>query len=106
MTHVCRGVALGLEGKVKEGLEAVEKTIQLDPQEWDAYFWKGMLLAYYYRRLPHASEVMILIEKSLTAGPHYNFSLPFNGSKKIYPICSWSMQSLSFFATMYRSEKI
>ncbi len=68
LAYVCRGVALGLEGKVKEGLQEVEKAIPLDPQEWDAYFWKGMLLAYYYRRLPHADEVMTMIEQSLTVG--------------------------------------
>ena len=67
VAYVCRGVALGLEGKVKEGLKEVEKAIPLAPQEWDAYFWKGMLLAY-YRRLPHADEVMSMIEQSLQTG--------------------------------------
>ncbi len=68
VAYVCRGVALGLEGKVKEGLQEMEKAIPLDPQEWDAYFWKGMLLAYYYRRLPRADKVMSMLEQSLTLG--------------------------------------
>jgi len=48
--YVCRAVALGLRGKLKEGLEEVEKAITSLPEEWDAYFWKGMLCAYYYQK--------------------------------------------------------
>jgi hypothetical protein len=57
-----------LEGKVKEGLHDMERAIALHPEEWDAYFWKGMLLAYYYRGLPHGDQVMTMIEQSLAAG--------------------------------------
>ncbi len=49
VAHVCKGVALGLFGKLKEGLALLEQAISLKPEEWDAYFWKGMLCAYYYR---------------------------------------------------------
>ena len=48
--YVCRAVALGLRGKLKESLEEVEKGITSLPEEWDAYFWKGMLCAYYYQK--------------------------------------------------------
>jgi tetratricopeptide (TPR) repeat protein len=68
VAYVCRGVALGVRGKVKEGLEEVEKAIPLEPHEWDAYFWKGMLLAYYYLRQPRLEEVMTMIEQSLAVG--------------------------------------
>lgn len=64
VAYVCRGVALGLQGKLKDGL--VEKAIPLDPEEWDAYFWKGMLCAYYYKsRYQQAIEA---IEKALQVG--------------------------------------
>ncbi|HEY6285729.1 MAG TPA: tetratricopeptide repeat protein, partial [Ktedonobacteraceae bacterium] len=68
VAYVCRGVALGIGGNVKEGMEEVKKAIPLDPQKWDAYFWKGMLIAYYYRGLHHAQEAMDMIERSLAAG--------------------------------------
>jgi len=67
VAYICRGVAAGLRGKVKEGLEEVEKAIPLDPGEWDAYFWKGMLLAY-YRGLSSAEEAVNIIEQSLALG--------------------------------------
>ncbi len=41
--YVCRAVALGLRGNLKEGLEEVEQAITFLPEEWDAYFWKGKL---------------------------------------------------------------
>jgi len=66
--YICRGVALGLRGNVKEGLDEVEKAMQLDPQEWDAYFWKGMLSAYYYRGPSHAEGAITMIERSLAVG--------------------------------------
>ena len=65
VAYVCRGVAAGLHGKVKEGLEEVEKAISLESEEWDAFFWKGMLLAYYYRGQPSAEETVRMIERSL-----------------------------------------
>ncbi len=65
---ICRGVASGLRGKVKEGLEEIERAILLDPEEWDAYFWKGMLSAYYYRGRFHIEETRAAIEQSLTKG--------------------------------------
>ena len=65
---VCRAVALGLRGKVKEGLKEVERAILLDTEGWDAYFWKGMLSAYYYRGRFHLEETRAAIEQSLTQG--------------------------------------
>ena len=48
---VCRGVALGLRNKLKEGLAELEQAILLVPEWWDAYFWRGMLCAYLGRNL-------------------------------------------------------
>jgi len=63
---VCKGVALGLRGKLREGLAELEQAIQLEPEHWDSYFWKGMLCAYYYRgRNLVAIEA---VEKALEVG--------------------------------------
>ncbi len=66
VARVCKGVALSLRGKLKEGLAELEQALSLKPEEWDAYFWKGMLYAYYYRgRNPAAMEA---VEKALEVG--------------------------------------
>ncbi len=63
---VCRGVALGLEDKLKQGLIELDRAISLEQEDPDAYFWKGMLCAYYYQgREQLAREA---IEKALTLG--------------------------------------
>jgi Flp pilus assembly protein TadD len=51
VAHVCRGVALGLRNKLKEGLAELERAILLALEEWDAYFWKGMICAYLGRNV-------------------------------------------------------
>jgi tetratricopeptide (TPR) repeat protein len=68
--YVCRGVALGLRGKLKEGLAEIEKAIPIEPDQIDAYFWKGMLCAYYYRGSSAGKDNMAMeaIEKALNAG--------------------------------------
>jgi tetratricopeptide (TPR) repeat protein len=48
VARVCKGVTLGLRGKLKDGLAELEQAILLDLESWDAYFWKGMLCAYFY----------------------------------------------------------
>jgi tetratricopeptide (TPR) repeat protein len=48
VAHVCKGVALGLRSKLKDGLAELEQAIPLDAEGWDAYFWKGLLCAYFY----------------------------------------------------------
>lgn len=71
VAHICRGVALGLRGKGKEGLEEIEKLILLEPLEWamwDAYFWKGMLLLYYYRGASRDRDALASIEQALDLG--------------------------------------
>jgi len=65
---VCRGVALGLRRKVKDGLERMEKAIPLKAEEWDAYFWKGMLMLYYYQRASSCEEAVQMIRHALALG--------------------------------------
>ena len=61
VAYVCRGVALSLRSKLKKGLAEVERAILLNPEGWDAYFWKGMLCAYLGRSL----TAMEAFEKAL-----------------------------------------
>src|SRR5581483_4415612 len=68
IAYLCRGVALGLRGKGKAGLEGIEKAISLEPIAWSAYFWKGMLLLYYYRKSAQDREAIAAIEQSLDLG--------------------------------------
>lgn len=42
----CRGVALGLRGKLEEGLAELERALHLNAESEDALFWKGMICAY------------------------------------------------------------
>ncbi|MEO8954048.1 MAG: hypothetical protein ACR2H5_19375 [Ktedonobacteraceae bacterium] len=37
-------------------------------QQWDAYFWQGMLRAYYYREPSHDKETMETFRKALDVG--------------------------------------
>ena len=60
---VCRGVALGLRSKLREGLGELEQALQLDPKSEDALFWKGMICAY----LGHNTVAMKSIEQALQA---------------------------------------
>ncbi|WP_201394051.1 tetratricopeptide repeat protein [Ktedonobacter sp. SOSP1-52] len=62
--QVCLGVALGLRGKLKNGLNQLEKIIQTDRTRDDVFFWKGMLCAYYYPGKSHLA--MEAIEQALT----------------------------------------
>ena len=43
------GLRLVCSGKLKKVWQELEKAIPIEPEEWDAYFWKGILCAYYYR---------------------------------------------------------
>jgi tetratricopeptide (TPR) repeat protein len=63
--YICLAVALGLCGKLKDGLEKLELALQEQSDSDDALFWKGMLSAYYYQgRRPQIT--MEAIEKALT----------------------------------------
>jgi tetratricopeptide (TPR) repeat protein len=64
VAYVCRGVISGLHGNLQEGLIEIEKAIPLEPEEWDAYFWKGMICVY----LGRYSTAKQAIEKALEEG--------------------------------------
>lgn len=66
--YVCRSVALGVRGSLRKGLHSIEQAIQLKPEEWGAYFWKGMLAAYYYRGSRPRPIVEQAITKALEVG--------------------------------------
>lgn len=68
IAHVCRGMALGLRGRLKERLEEMGQAIVAEPGEYDGYFWQGMLRAFYYRQQAHEQETIAVIEKALEIG--------------------------------------
>jgi tetratricopeptide (TPR) repeat protein len=46
LAYVCQGVALWQRQRYAEALDKLEKkAIQLETENWDAYFWKGMVCA-------------------------------------------------------------
>jgi len=61
VASVCRGVAMWLRRDFEEALQELEQAIQIAPEEWDPYFWKGMT----YASLGGEEEAMSSIEKSL-----------------------------------------
>jgi len=68
LSSVCRGVALGLRDQLKAGLAALEQAILLEPETWDAHFWKGMLSAYYHQARSQETITLAAIEQSLQVG--------------------------------------
>ncbi len=64
--QTCLGVALGLRGRLKEGLAKLDEALQVSPESQDDNFWKGIFSAYYGQSHPEiAFEV---IEKALADG--------------------------------------
>jgi len=61
VAFVCRGVVRWLRRDFEEALQELEQAIQIAPEEWDAYFWKGMTCA----SLERDEGAMTAIEKSL-----------------------------------------
>ncbi len=50
-----------LQRNFEEALQELEQAIQMAPEEWDAYFWKGMA----YASLGRDEEATTAIEKAL-----------------------------------------
>jgi len=61
---VSRGIALGLQERLEEGLIELERAIPLEPDVPGAYFWKGILTVYQ----GHYQKSIESIEKSLEVG--------------------------------------
>ena len=64
VAFVCRGVARWLRRDFEEALQELEQAIQVAPEEWDAYFWKGMT----YASLGQDEQAIAAIEQSLALG--------------------------------------
>ncbi len=64
-SHICKGVALALKGKFKEGLEELEQAILPNPQTQDTHFWKGMIYAYMGRNQEAIKSVQKALEQGL-----------------------------------------
>jgi len=61
VAFVCRGVVRWLRRDFEEALQELEQAIQIAPDEWDAYFWKGVACA----SMERDEGAMTAIEKSL-----------------------------------------
>lgn len=61
---ICRGVALGLRGKLQEGLTELEHALQLRSKSEDALFWKGMIYAY----IGYSLEAVEFIGQAIQTG--------------------------------------
>jgi tetratricopeptide (TPR) repeat protein len=64
LANVCRGTALWLRKSLEQALRELEQAISLEPEMWDAHFWKGMTSA----SLEHDEDAMKAIEKALEVG--------------------------------------
>jgi tetratricopeptide (TPR) repeat protein len=48
LAHVCRGISLALQrSRLATILVEIEHAILMAPDQWDHYFWKGMICCYY-----------------------------------------------------------
>jgi tetratricopeptide (TPR) repeat protein len=48
LSHVCQSISMALQRRnLSVILEELELAIQMKPEEWDHYFWKGMICCYY-----------------------------------------------------------
>jgi tetratricopeptide (TPR) repeat protein len=61
VAFVCRGVEWYLQKSFDQSLIELERAIALKPEEWDAYFWKGMVCA----TLRRDEDAKAAVEKSL-----------------------------------------
>jgi tetratricopeptide (TPR) repeat protein len=61
IAFVCRGVAWYLQKSFERSLAELEQAIALEPEEWDAHFWKGMVCA----TLRRDEDTKTSVEKSL-----------------------------------------
>lgn len=63
--HICRGVALGLRGKLHEGLAELEQALQLNPKDATALFWRGMIYAYLGQDAPAIQTIAQALDAKL-----------------------------------------
>ena len=63
----------------EEALPVLEQAIQMTPEDWDAYFWKGMTCA----SMGQDEEAIVAIERSLTLRCRQSCSPLYAGSSAI-----------------------
>jgi tetratricopeptide (TPR) repeat protein len=64
VAFVCRGVVNWLRRNFEEALQELEQAIQIAPERWGSYFWKGMT----YASLGQEEEAIAAVEQSLEEG--------------------------------------
>ncbi len=64
LAFVSRGVAMWVRKNFFEALQELEQVIQIIPENWDAYFWKGMT----YASLGREEDAITAIERPLDLG--------------------------------------
>lgn len=61
ITYVCQGVAWYLQKSYEQSLTELEQAIALEHEEWNAYFWKGMVCV----ALRRDEDAKMAVEQSL-----------------------------------------
>jgi tetratricopeptide (TPR) repeat protein len=61
IAHLCHGTVFWLHKDFEEALAEYEKAVQLEPEDCDAYFWKGMACV----SLVRDEEAVAAVEKAL-----------------------------------------
>jgi len=66
LAHICRGICLAFQSStppsdLAEAIAEINTAIDIDPQQWDHYFWKGII--YGYRGDP--TKAMIALNAAL-----------------------------------------
>lgn len=87
---VCSAVASGIRGQFEQGLKKLAQALALQPEQFHAYFWKGMLLA--YQTPEHPEYAKEGIENALTLGMPQILLMPLYWLQSDYPDCYKQMK--------------
>ncbi len=68
VAKVCHGVACFLQHKYDEANTWFEQAYPIEPDEWDAWFWQGLNLAYQEKPVEAAQMLEKALEKKLPVG--------------------------------------
>jgi len=75
------GMAEILSGEFEAALEHLSQSLEAEPGWWEAYFWKGLALAY----LGHTEEAVVALETGLDEGIPLAFYAPLRWLEKDRP---------------------
>lgn len=81
LISVCEGVALWINGTNNEALQEFDRSIQFEPVQWDAPFWKGMAFA----SLGRDEEARANIQSALAQGMPTALLSPLRWLEKDHP---------------------